>query len=486
MAEVLDVYLRVSRVGGRDSRGDSYKSPELQREAIEQWARLNEVEVGRVVKDEDVSGAKAVADRGLEKLIERAENGLSDGVAVYRIDRFGRDAVHVLTALKRLTDADARLVAVQEGLDSSTDAGRLVIGIMVQLAEYHLGMLKTGWSRSVTKAVEEGKHVASRAPLGYLRADAVDPRYTPGGDLIKDARLVPDPAIAPLVTEAFERKAAGASHGEVVAFLNEGTGRKMSKSGVTGVLQNRAYLGEARGPNGSVNKSAHPPLVDEDTFARVKARAGTRVLRKESLSAQARLRGLITCASCGHKLQIVGSTNHQTGEREASYACQRNSAAGTCEAPAGARVTLVDDYVAELLANADDDVAAGVASVEQKVIEARQQVEEAEAALASYLGMDAKTQLALGRNFEGGLLARQEAVDAARRKLVELEDTVGDRPVVEIGGQPYVYELWGDDPERDRAHLKAHVASVSLAKADPRRRRWQPIAERVEVRWVGE
>ena len=483
---VMDVYLRVSRVGTRDDQGDSYKSPELQREAIAQWASLNNVELGRIVKDEDVSGATAVTDRGLEKLIQRAENGLSDGVAVYRIDRFGRDAVEVLGALRRLTDANARLVAVQEGLDSSTDVGRFVIGIMVHLAEYHLSMLKAGWTRSVAKAVEEGKHVAGRAPLGYLRADVAAPRYTAGGDLIRDARLVPDPETRTAVAKAFARKAEGGSHREVVELLQDSLGRNFAKSGVTGLLANRVYLGEARGPGGEVNAEAHEPLVDAKTFARVQARAKTRVLRDGSLAGQARLRGLITCEACGHKLRIVGSFNAKTGEREASYVCAAKYAGGDCEAPAAARVKLVDEYVADLLAGAWEEVTAGAASVEQRFLQVRARATEADEALAAYLNMDAKTQLGLGRNFEAGLIARQEAVTQVQRELVELEDTVGDRPVVTLGGESYVYELWGEDAERDRAHLQAHIASVTLAKADPKRRRWQPIAERVQVRWVGE
>jgi hypothetical protein len=35
------------------------------------------------------------------------------------------------------------------------------------------------------------------------------------------------------------------------------------------------------------------------------------------------------------------------------------------------------------------------------------------------------------------------------------------------------------------AHLRRDVESLVLRKADPRRRRWQPISERVDIRWRG-
>jgi DNA invertase Pin-like site-specific DNA recombinase len=84
----MDAYLRVSRRAGRE--GDAYRSPDLQLQDIERWAKGNGVTLGKVVKEEDVSGARPVVHRGLEELIQRAQRGESRGVLVHRIDRFGR------------------------------------------------------------------------------------------------------------------------------------------------------------------------------------------------------------------------------------------------------------------------------------------------------------------------------------------------------------------------------------------------------------
>lgn len=37
-----------------------------------------------------------------------------------------------------------------------------------------------------------------------------------------------------------------------------------------------------------------------------------------------------------------------------------------------------------------------------------------------------------------------------------------------------------------RGVIRAYVERVTVGKADPKRRRWQPIDERVDVRWVGQ
>jgi hypothetical protein len=40
--------------------------------------------------------------------------------------------------------------------------------------------------------------------------------------------------------------------------------------------------------------------------------------------------------------------------------------------------------------------------------------------------------------------------------------------------------------DEKRAVVRAYIDRVIVAKADPKRRRWQPIGERVEVRWTGQ
>jgi len=49
-----------------------------------------------------------------------------------------------------------------------------------------------------------------------------------------------------------------------------------------------------------------------------------------------------------------------------------------------------------------------------------------------------------------------------------------------------VLEGRADNPEKDKQRMRRVIASVTLARADPKRRRHQPIAERVAVQWVGE
>lgn len=59
------------------------------------------------------------------------------------------------------------------------------------------------------------------------------------------------------------------------------------------------------------------------------------------------LGGLITCASCGHKLQVMGTTVKD--ERVASYVCAKHYANGDCAEPTAARLSLVDEHVVSVM-----------------------------------------------------------------------------------------------------------------------------------------
>ena len=98
-----------------------------------------------------MSGARD--DRpGLAALMEYVRNG--DTVVVWKLDRLGRNMLHILQTVKELTERGVTLVSVTDGIDSSTAAGRMMIGVLGSLAEYE---------RELTKERTALKRAASRA-----------------------------------------------------------------------------------------------------------------------------------------------------------------------------------------------------------------------------------------------------------------------------------------------------------------------------------
>lgn len=483
---VMDAYIRVSRVGNRE--GEAYRSPSIQLDEIKRCAERETAQLGKVLKDEDVSGGKAVEDRGVAELIERAEAGISEGVIVYALDRFGRDELDAALAIKRLTDAGARLLSATEGIDSSREdqGSKMAMRMHLMFAEAYLDRVKSNWRASNSRAVADGIHIASKAPIGYLRHDQVNPEYDAKGNLIRNGRLLIDPVAGPAVRSGFEMRARGDSHVKIANFLRETLGRPIAKSTISGMLRNRAYLGEARGPGGIVNKDAHEAIVTPELFAAANQQ-GRYHPRDGSLAAQASLSGLCVCAACGGRMSLVGNGGYTNGKRKPSYVCDGRHAEGNCPAPASAACEKVDAYVLGLLHDSWEDVQEQAGTREQEYVVARKQLEDAQANLDDWLESTELRDELSRETYQRGLIAAEKALEAARRKVWDLSEHAvpDDATVLWDNGKPWVYEVWGDDPAADRRHLARYIKEVRITRCDPKRRRWQPISERIEVVWIG-
>lgn len=140
-------------------------------------------------------------------------------------------AVDALDSIRRLNEAGARLVSVEDNVDGSTPMGRFAIGILTLIAELELERIKENWSTAVREAVGRGIHISARPPTGFKRHES--------------GRLVRNEPEASAIREVFVRRALGASWTELASFLEgEGvypsTGNKhWSKLGVSGLVKDR-------------------------------------------------------------------------------------------------------------------------------------------------------------------------------------------------------------------------------------------------------
>jgi DNA invertase Pin-like site-specific DNA recombinase len=117
-----------------------------------------------------MSGARD--DRpGLAELMAYVREG--DTVVVWKLDRLGRNTLHILETVKALTDLGVTLVSTSDGIDSSTAAGRMMIGVLGSLAEYERELTKerTALKRATSRAngtkfgrprkVDDSVHIAT-------------------------------------------------------------------------------------------------------------------------------------------------------------------------------------------------------------------------------------------------------------------------------------------------------------------------------------
>ena len=98
-----------------------------------------------------MSGARD--DRpGLAELLAYVREG--DTVVVWKLDRLGRNLAHILATVKELTERGVTLVSVTDGIDSSTAAGRMMIGVLGSLAAYERELIqeRTALKRAASRA----------------------------------------------------------------------------------------------------------------------------------------------------------------------------------------------------------------------------------------------------------------------------------------------------------------------------------------------
>src|SRR6516165_8289191 len=117
-----------------------------------------------------MSGARD--DRpGLAELMAYVREG--DTIVVWKLDRLGRNTLHILETVKALTDRGVTLVSTSDGIDSSTPAGRMMIGVLGSLAEYERELIRerTALKRHASRAngtkfgrpksVNDSQHIAT-------------------------------------------------------------------------------------------------------------------------------------------------------------------------------------------------------------------------------------------------------------------------------------------------------------------------------------
>ncbi|MGQ9350706.1 recombinase family protein [Mycolicibacterium gilvum] len=117
-----------------------------------------------------MSGARD--DRpGLADLMAYVREG--DTVVVWKLDRLGRNMLHILQTVRELTARGVTLVSVTDGIDSSTPAGRMMIGVLGSLAEYERELIqeRTALKRAASRTngtkfgrprkVDDGEYIAT-------------------------------------------------------------------------------------------------------------------------------------------------------------------------------------------------------------------------------------------------------------------------------------------------------------------------------------
>ena len=416
------LYARVS-----SDRQDVDLSVAAQLRALRDYAEKNDYLVVREYVDEAESGR--IADRPqFQRMLDEAAKSEAPfaEILVWKFSRFTRKREHAVAFKSMLRRRGIRVVSITEQADDNP-TGRLLEAIIESVDEFYSENLAQEVTRGMREAASRGFWVTSYAPYGYRRVMVQDgPKKRPKLELDSPADAV--------VRRIFDMALQGKSILDITKTLNsEGIptlkGKKWLKTTVHTMLDNEAYTGavvwgtSAKDGQPPVRvEDAHPAIISQAEFRRVKRLLGSRAPRKANprrASSPYLLSGILKCETCG---RAMSAAEAKSG-RYTYYVCQSlmKRGRGTCKTPRlnakKIEKTIVDELRANVLTESNirdlvkllDEEMDGVAS------EQRQRLESVEEELE-----EVKKQLGRVWNF----ISKSDSVDvgAASDHIVELRE----------------------------------------------------------------
>lgn len=110
--------------------------------------------------DEGISGATS-SRPSLDALMKSATQRRFDMVMCWSIDRLGRSLQNLIEILNELQSLKVDLFFMQQGMDTSTSAGRMMFSIFGALAEFERNLIRerviAGQQRAISQGVKMGR-----------------------------------------------------------------------------------------------------------------------------------------------------------------------------------------------------------------------------------------------------------------------------------------------------------------------------------------
>lgn len=109
-----------------------------------------------IYRDHGISGAKT-ARPGLDEMMNDLRAG--DTLTVWKLDRLGRSTIHLLSILDELKQREVHFHAITQGIDTSTEIGRMIFGQLAVFAEYERSLISERTKAGMKAAKARGTHV---------------------------------------------------------------------------------------------------------------------------------------------------------------------------------------------------------------------------------------------------------------------------------------------------------------------------------------
>lgn len=293
-----------------------YSSGHQREESIEgqirectDFAKRNGLTIVEHYIDRAIS-AKTDDRPSFQQMVADSSKKTFDTIIVYTLDRFARNRYDSAVYKAKLKRNGVRVLSAKENI-TSDPSGIILESVLEGMAEYYSVELAQKVKRGMTENALACRWASGRIPFGYT-IDA-------------DKHLHPDPALVPIVQEAFEMYAAGAKIVDIARKINSyhvvtGMGNKFGRSSFDRMIRSETYIGVFKW-NDIRKENAVPPIITPELFYKCQARYNARNKKNVARpSAIYLLSGKLRCGCCGGSMCGM-SGKSRNGTMHYYYSC---------------------------------------------------------------------------------------------------------------------------------------------------------------------
>lgn len=437
-------------------------SLDAQKERLKKYAQGNDMIIAGEYSDQGKSGKSIEGRTDFQRMLNDISNK-KDGVSfvlVFKLSRFGRNAADTLNSLQFMQDYGVNLISVEDGIDSSKDAGKLMISVLSAVAEIERENILVQTMEGRKQKAREGRWNGGFAPYGY----SLDK---------ENSVLIVNEEEAEAIRIIFDKFVhTNLGYNGVVKYLNNnGIKKKARQNGyltqftvstVKAILDNPVYCGKiayGRRKNTKVEGTRneyrviaqkdfdvfdgkHEAIISEELWkdAQAKRRAtAKRLEKKHDLEHEHVLSGILKCPVCG--AGMYGNVKRMKREDGTyyksyfSYACKHrlNRDGHKCDYHKQWSEEKVDGAVAEIIKNLVNnprfsDVIKTKINTKIDTSEAENELANVKKQLKQYIGTKDKiiSQLdsldVLDKNYDRKYDDLQKRLESMYNKIADAED----------------------------------------------------------------
>lgn len=447
------IYTRISM----DKSGEAL-GVERQRDRILEVCAARGIDVVAEYEDNDSSAYKLKKPRPqFEEMLKAVADGQIDVIISKHLDRLLRRITELERVLDICEPPGAFIITTDDGVDTSTDGGRLVARILASVAQGEVERKSARQKAALLQRAQAGKSWGSRG-FGYTQ----------------DCQIVEAEAAA--IRDGHNLIQSGATLGAVAALWNaQGLftargGKPWSGTTARRVLLNPRNAG-IRAFHGDHYPAAWEPIITDETLQKTAMILTNNRGRTPKRYRRGLLTGIAVCGLCQNPISL--GTSGQRGCRRTVYACKAEG----CRRIQRDQIRveqLIEDVMVERLSRSD----ALQLAVRQPVDGDKLRTE------ADALHERKK---ALAMNLAKGLMDENDVTEALNYilgRLKVLDNLLYDSQAIELFNPLVnavdVRKAWKEQPlDRQRAVI-SHLIEITVNTA-PRGKKWHPDC--VQIVW---